>query len=284
MKAIVNGMESGLLVVFDAALLAVGAARRGRFLFVGSRGERWLIGVLLALTVLARTDGVLLLAVLGLWTLAEARRSPRQAIGPLVELFALPGVALVAYLISNRIWFGLWEQISGLTKRAPLTVSRVGMLFLVAVVAALVATWGFRRSQAKVRRSRFGRVADFTASTAWFGAFAMLVVVYYQVLQAQQWLWYYCPVVIYLIFMLVLVVADFVEAAALEAPADASPARAVLTVSAILLLPLLVAGLYEGRQVADPQATRSRSPIGMLASGSPGTRRRAWCWRRGTRA
>ncbi len=119
-------------------------------------------------------------------------------------------------------------------------------------MAALVASWGFRRSREKVRRSRFGRVADFTASTAWFAAFAMLVVAYYQVLQAQQWLWYYCPVVIYLIFVLVLVVADFVEGAVLEAPAEASPTRAVLTVSAILLLPLLAAGVYEGRQMADP--------------------------------
>ncbi len=282
-KAIVNGMESGVLVVFDAALLAIGAARRGRFLFVGSARERWLIGLLLAFTLLARTDAVLLLAVLGLWTLAEGRRSPRQAVGPLVELFALPAVTLVGYLISNRVWFGLWEQVSGLTKRAPLTAGRVGVLGLVAVVAALVARWGFRRSREKVRRSRFGRVADFTASTAWFAAFAMLVVAYYQVLQAQQWLWYYCPVVVYLIFVLVLVVADFVEGAVLEAPADASPARAVLTVSAILLLPLVAAGVYEGRQMADPHgysiAIADRD-AGQWIDGEHCRRER--CWPRGT--
>ncbi len=251
-KAIVNGMESGVLVAFDAALLTIGAARKGRFLFVGTRRDRWLLGLLLALTLLARTDSVLLLGVLGVWTLAEARRSPRQAVAPMLELFTLPALTLGAYLLSNRIWFGLWEQISGLTKRAPLTAGRAAILLLVAAVAALVGRWGFRRSREKVRRSRFGRVANFTASTAWFAAFAILVVAYYQVLQSQQWLWYYCPVVVYLMFLLVLVVADFVEGAVLEARADAHVGRAVLAVSAILLVPLVAAGVYEGRQVADP--------------------------------
>ncbi len=82
----------------------------------------------------------------------------------------------------------------------------------------------------------------------------MLVVAYYQVLQSQQWLWYYCPLGIYLIFVLVLAVADFVEGAVLEAPADRSPTRALVTVSLILLVPLLAAGAFEARQIADPDA------------------------------
>ncbi len=253
-KVFVNGMESGILVVLDAALLAVGASRRGRFLFRGTSRDRWLLGLLLALTVLARTDSVLLVAVLGLWTLAEARGSARAAVVPLLELFVLPAVTLMAYLLSNRIWFGLWEQISGLTKRAPLTATRAGVFVVVALVAAAVATWGYRRCHAPRRSSRFARVGDFTASTAWFAAFCLMVVTYYQVLQAQQWLWYYCPVVLYLLFLLVLVVADFVEGAVLEAPTTTSPGRAVLAVSAILVVPLLVAGVYEARQVAEPDS------------------------------
>jgi hypothetical protein len=253
-KVFVNGMESGVLVLLDAAVLAVGAARRGRFLFTGGRRDRWLIGVLLSLTLLARTDGVLLLAVLGLWTLAEARTAPRAALGPLLELFSLPAVTLAAYLVSNQIYFGLFEQISGLTKRAPLTVGRLAVFVLVAVVAATLATWGFRRSHRRAQRSRFGRVAEFTASTSWFAAFCLLMVTYYQVLQSQQWLWYYCPVALYLMFLLVLVVADFAEGAMIEAPVERNPGRAVLPVAAILLVPLLLAVAYESRQVADPHS------------------------------
>jgi hypothetical protein len=253
-KVFVNGMESGVLVVLDAAVIAVGAARRGRFLTTGSARDRWAIGLLLALTLLARTDSVILVGVLGLWTLAEARTALRASIGPLAQLFALPTLALAGYLVSNQLLFGLWEQISGLTKRAPLTAERAATLVLVAVVAGALGAWGYRRSHGPRRRSRFGRVADFTSSTSWFAAFGLLVVAYYQILQSQQWLWYYCPAAIYLIFVLVMAMADFAEAAVLEAPATRSPARALLPVSAILLIPLVAAGLYEARRIADPHA------------------------------
>jgi hypothetical protein len=253
-KVFVNGMESGVLVLLDAALLAIGATWNGRLLSAGSGRTRWLTGLLLAAIVLARTDSVLLLAVLGVWALAEARSSWTRSIRPLVQLFALPGATLVAYLLSNQLWFGTAVQISGLTKRADLTPTRAGWFAVALVAAGGVAVWGFRRSTSGRRQARFGRVTEFSAHTAWFAAFCLLVVAYYQVFQTQQWLWYYCPVAIYLIMLLLLGVADFVEAAVLEAPAGRRPSRALLPVSAILLLPLLAAVVFETRAFTDPHS------------------------------
>jgi hypothetical protein len=250
-KVFVNGMESGIVVVLDAALLAIGYAWRGKLLTRGRPRARWATGLLLALIVLARTDAVILLGVMAVWALAEARSDLRRSVLPLVQLFALPAVALVGYLVSNRVMFGLWVQISGLTKKAPLTPERVGWSLLALLVAGLVAWWGYRRSRTKQPRSRFGRVRAFVASTAWFASFCILQVAYYQTFQTQQWLWYYCSAALYLLCLLVIGVADFVEAALIEAPAS-SPASALLPVSAILLLPLVAGLLYEARLFADP--------------------------------
>ncbi len=250
-KVFVNGMESGVLVVLDAALLAVAVTWRGRMLSAGTGASRWATGVLLALIVLARTDAVLLLAVMGLWALVEARALGRAGIRPLVELFTLPAITLVVYLVSNQVMFGLVLQISGLTKRSSVTVGRLGWLVVALLVAGLIARWGYRRSSVRHARTRFGRVAEFVASTSWFAAFCVLVVAYYQLFQSQQWLWYYCPVTLYALCLLVIGVADFAEAALVEAPTS-SPAKALLPVSAILLLPLLAAIVFETRQFASP--------------------------------
>ncbi len=251
-KVFVNGMESGVLVLLDVLVLAVGVTWKGRLLRAGSSRSRWLTGLLLALVVLARTDSVLLVAILGVWALAEARSSWRASIRPLFELFALPAVTLVIYLASNQIMFGVLLQISGLTKRAPFTVVRVGWFALALLAAGAIGVWGFRRASSPRRAARFRRVVDFASATAWFGAFCVLVVAYYQAFQTQQWLWYYCPVAIYLVTLLLLGVADFVEAAVLEAPLDRPVARALLPVSAILLVPLLAAMAFEVRTFSDP--------------------------------
>ena len=121
-RIFVNGLESGVLVVLDACLLAAAVACRGRFVTRASGRERLGVGVLLALIVLARTDSVLLVGALGLWSLAEARTLGRRALRPLLELFGIVAVVTVVYLVSNQLWFGVVIQISGLTKRAPLTV------------------------------------------------------------------------------------------------------------------------------------------------------------------
>jgi hypothetical protein len=250
-KIFVNGMESGVLVLLDAAVLAIGATWRGRLLRRGRPSARWATGLLLAALVLARTDSVLLLGVMGVWALAEARSDWRRSVVPLLQLFALPAFVLVAYLVSNQLMFGVLLQISGLTKRAPFTLERLVWFAVAAVVAALIGRWGYRRSRTARARSRFGRVGGFAASTAWFASFCVLLVAYYQVFQTQQWLWYYAPLAIYLLFLLVIGVADFAEAAVVEAP-EAGVARALLPVTAILLLPLVAGVVFETREFADP--------------------------------
>ena len=102
------------------------------------------------------------------------------------------------------------------------------------------------------RPGRFPRVAGFTATTAWYLAFCLVMVAYYQVLQSQQWLWYYCPLALYALFLVVLGVADFAESALLEAPADREPARALVGVALILLVPLAVALSFQTRTFVDP--------------------------------
>jgi hypothetical protein len=251
-KVFANGLESGVLVLLDALILTVGAAWRSRWLTRGSGGARLAVGVLLALTILARTDSLLLVAGLGLWTLAEARTLGRRAVRPMLELFVLPAVTTAAYLISNQVQFGIWLQISGIVKRQDITPARAAIMVVVVALALAIGRQGFRRLRAPRGGPRFRRVSRFAASTAWFAGFAIVLVAYYQVLQSQQWLWYYCPVVLYALFLLVLGVADFVESAVVEAPPSGSLARALAPIEAILLVPLVVAFVLQARTFADP--------------------------------
>ncbi|MGZ4681536.1 MAG: hypothetical protein ACXV8G_03645 [Acidimicrobiales bacterium] len=252
-KIFANGLESGVLVVLDAALLWLAAQRRGRWLTEGSSGSRLATAVLLSLIILGRTDSVLLVGALGLWVLTEVPPLGRRAVRPMLELFALPLATLVAYLISNQVMFGTTMQISGMVKRAPLTPGRALTMGVVVAVALGIGRLGWTRCRRGVpRRGRFRRSGGFAAATAWFAGFCIVVVAYYQVLQTQQWLWYYCPVALYVLFLLVLGVADFVEAAALEAPRDGSMARSLAPVVAILFTPLLIALVIQSKAFIDP--------------------------------
>jgi hypothetical protein len=171
----------------------------------------------------------------------------------LLELFALPAVTLAAYLVSNQVMFGIPLQISGIVKRASLTPGRALTMGIVVVAALAIGRLGWVRcGRRSSRPGRFRRSGAFAASTAWFAGFCIVLVAYYQVLQTQQWLWYYSPVALYALFLLVLGVADFVEAAALEAPGDRSTARALAPVVAILFAPLLFAFVFQARSFVDP--------------------------------
>jgi hypothetical protein len=171
----------------------------------------------------------------------------------MLELFVLPAVTLAIYLISNRMMFGVTLQISGMVKRAPLTPTRAVTMAAVVAVAVGIGWLGWKRCRRGLpRHGRFRRSGAFAAATAWFAGFCIVLVAYYQVLQTQQWLWYYCPVALYVLFLLVLGVADFVEAAALEAPKGRSMARSLAPVVAILFTPLLIALVIQSKAFLDP--------------------------------
>ena len=273
-KVVANGLESGVVVPIYAALLLVGCRRRGRWL-AGSHASRWATAALLALAFLARTDAILLIGCLGLWCLADlvaGRRAPRPATaegvaiegtaprldpptwGALVEVFALPAVVIAAYLALNQSVFGTPLQVSGLIKQRSLGAVTIGAFLVVALVALAIGRHGFRRLHGtRARRpARFPHTGAVALRTAWFGAFCVLIVGYYTVLQSQQWLWYYGPVLLYLVVLFVLAVADITEASLRDRAAGASPARTVGPVAAIFVLPLVLALLYTGRQFTDP--------------------------------
>ncbi|MFN8040028.1 MAG: hypothetical protein U0Q07_12530 [Acidimicrobiales bacterium] len=262
-RTFVNGLESGIAVVvyagivFLAAGRGVGPGRDGRWL-VGT-STRWRLGMaaLLALAFLARTDAVLLLAAAGVWCLAEARgaaRDGRPWLGPLVQLFALPGVVVVAYLAWNQATFGTPVQISGLHKRAELTPVTLLVFAGVVLVAVLLGRRAFQRrpiGEARPPAGRLRRVSEYAARTGWFAAFAVLVVGYYAVLQTQVWLWYFAPVLLELLVVLLLFVADAVEDTLAASPAKA-PVAALAPLLVIFVVPLAVGLVVSIRTFSDP--------------------------------
>ena len=273
-KVVANGLETGIAVPLYAVLLLVAVRRQGRWLG-GARRSRLALSVLLALLFLARTDAILAIGCLGLWCVAElvaARRAPTPTtaegepirgtaprrpvpgIGALVELFALPGVVIIGFLVLNQTIFGTPMQVSGLIKRADLTPVTIGLFAVFAIGAAAIGRHGFRRVHgAKARRpARFPHAGSVARRTSWFGSFCVLVVGYYTVLQTQQWLWYYGPVLLYLVVLFLLAVADIAQAGLRDRRRGATPARTMAPVAAIFVVPMLAALVYTGRQFSDP--------------------------------
>ncbi len=244
LKLFVNGLESNLVGLVGAVLLARSAAAGGRFTTGTTARWRWVTGALLAVAFLSRTDALLLFAVLGVWCLLQSR-----AVRPLVELFALPAIALAGFVAVNLIWFGEPTQVSGEVKRLPLTASRVALVAGFAVIALAVLAWGRRAAPAT---SRFPRTSAFARSTAWYAATCISLVAYYVVLQSVPYLWYFAPVALYAIVLALMAVADFAEGALVESPGTRAPARAAAPVLAILLIPLLGGLAYQTREITDP--------------------------------
>lgn len=224
LKMFVNGLESGVTVVVYALLLA---------------GVRWPArtkGLLLALAFLGRTDAVILVGCVALWHLGRSTRRD------LVPLLAPPAIVVAVYLAVNAAIFGSPLQISGVVKRVPLTGGRLAAAMGFALVAGAAGVGCRRLTPA----ARFPRVTGFLHDTGWFAAFCLLLVGYYTVLQAAPYLWYFSPLALYALFLLLLVVADFVEAVLAEG-------RGLVPVQAILGLPLVVALALQTRAFVDPQ-------------------------------
>ncbi len=271
MKAFVNGLESGIAVALYALLLLVAVrspADPDRAQGWIDRSSRWHLGVsgLLALLFLARTDAVILLGCLGLWCLAEgvtlvraraagaARVSGPHVARALVELFTLPAVVLVGYLLANNAAFGTPVQISGLVKRAPLDAAALAILSVLVLAAGALGRHTFRRAHGRKasRSARFPLAGAFVVQSGWYAAFCVLVVGYYNVAQTQQWLWYYCPILLYLVVLMTLAVADIIGVALAGAPAGRAAGRTLAPVLAIFGLPLLLGFGYELSLFTDP--------------------------------
>lgn len=281
-KAVVNGLESALVVPLDALLLYLVVRRGTRGTTLVAAGHRWRLGfgAVLAVTFLARTDTILLVATLGLWCLAELRMlslrrraggdrpgpdadgdgdgdapaAPGSVLGALAELFGPVAVTAAVYLVLNQRAFGTAVQISGIVKRAPLDATVLIGALVTAALAGFVGVRAFRRVHrpAGNRALRFPAAGAFASSTGWFGAFCVLVLGYYTVLQTQVWLWYFAPLVLYAVVLLLLAVADVAVSTLRGAPAGRSAARIVGPVLAVFVVPLLLLAVFEGRGFLDP--------------------------------
>jgi hypothetical protein len=226
LKIFVNGLESGITAAAYAGLLAVAMRRRS---------SPVALAVLLIIAFLGRTDAVFVIGCLFVWTVCVDRR--RRALLPFVPVT----VVIAGYLAFNRIVFGNPLQVSGVVKRQPLTAGRAVTMIVVAALA-LGAAWGCRRLQS----SRFTRTTTFLAATGWFAASCVLLVGYYRVMSVEVYLWYYAPVALYLIVVLLHVAADFAAAAVAEQ-------QSLTAVQAILVIPFVIAALFTTKQLLDPQ-------------------------------
>lgn len=259
-KMMVNGMESGIVITFDAALLYLAVRHRGRWLDGTSTAWRLGVGLLVAGAFLARTDGALLAACLGLWWLAEAWRPEGPTVGRaqarlgLVPLLTPVALTAVAYAVVNQRLFGTWQQVSGLVKRAELSGAVIAEAVAVAALAAALGWHTWRRAHGrKPRRDpRFPLAGRFVVDTGWFAAFCVLLTGYYLVLQTQQWPWYYAPLALYGAALLVLAVADITTVAVTDLPSGRDPARALLPVAAVAVAVLVGGLVYTTPQFADP--------------------------------
>jgi hypothetical protein len=217
-KIFVNGLESGVVALAYAGLVAAVLKRNDR-----------LVALCLVLAFLSRTDAVF---VIGFLFLFEARAWRR---------FVPVGVVAAMYLAFNQIVFGNPLQVSGVIKRQPLSAGRLVAVVVVAAVA-LAITIGARR----LASVRFERTTTFLSNTAWFAAACVLLVGYYRVLSVEVYLWYYAPIALYLFMLLLHAAGDFAEAVVAEE-------QSLRTVQAILMLPFAVAFVFSARQITDPQ-------------------------------
>lgn len=239
LRCVGSGLESGLVVLVGALLLA--SATDLDLEHPDPTGRRR-FGALLALAFLARTDAALLTLICTAWVLPDVRRMGVHGVRRLVQVVAAPAITAVVYMAANLVAFGRLMQISGDIKRVDLTPALVVAVLVVAAVAGLVG----RQLRGLGPSERFGRLTAFLATTGWYVPFCIGLVGYYTLLSAQQWLWYFAPLVLYALALLGHGGADLLDGAAAE---GRSSLRAV---QAILLLPLLGGFLFLTPQFLDP--------------------------------
>lgn len=228
-KMIVNGMESGIYVLFYAILLARSVVHRGDLVTNTSRQERWLLAIVGSLAFLSRTDAGLMLLCLGIASLPAAWRLGISGWGRLVELFALPTATIAGFLMFNELYFGIPMQVSGELKRVAPNALR-GTILVVALLTPLLVALILRGEIGR----KFPRVRSLLVSTAWFGVFVCLLFAYYLGLQTFARSWYFGPAALYGLVLVFVAIADLCEGVILEAKPDADrPERQVSFVIAL---------------------------------------------------
>ena len=305
-KVFVNGLETGIVITMMAVLLLIGSRpglssvpkpgsssrsgssrRRARSWITGtSHRARIAIGFLLAATFLGRTDAAILIGCLFLWCAAEWRHERESfRVGALValELFALPAATIFGYLLFNQATFGTAFQISGLVKRAPLDVKTMLLFAGFIAAAGFVGGRGFQSSHRRrpSHQPKFAHAGRFAATTGWFGAFCILIVGYYAVLQTQIWLWYFAPPALYAIVLLLLAIVDMSEVALRDGRQNVNPP--LLLVPVQILFGVLLGGALVLQSVAfrDPHQLsiqKADRDIGLWlqANTSPGAVVASW--------
>jgi hypothetical protein len=239
LRCVGSGLESGLVVLAGALLLT-----RASDLSITDEDPhgRRRFGLLLAFAFLARTDAMLLTAFACAWLLPDLVRLGRVGLQRLGQLVAIPAATLGAYVVLNMALFGRPLQISGDIKRVDATpLVSLGVL-LIAIGALALG----RKLHGLEPSERFPQLTSFLSRTGWYAAFCVGIVGYYTLLSSQQWLWYFAPLVLYGVALLVHGGADLLDGAAAEGP------RSERAIQAILLLPLVGGFLFLGRQFLDP--------------------------------
>ncbi|MBN1336047.1 MAG: hypothetical protein JXB39_08815 [Deltaproteobacteria bacterium] len=215
-KLWINGLESGLVLLLQTALLAVAA--RGNLLDPHARRSRLLVGALLAGAFLARTDAALLLPAIALWALPRFRRAPGPTARALVELLLTPSIVVLAFMAFNQAWMGYPVQVSGMLKSAPLDGWRG-----TGAVLVMLAPWIVARRLPHAKNLHLGRLV---ARTGFQGIFSALLVTWYVCLGRFPRLWYFGPVAAWLLLVAGAGLADLLARAASENP-DVSAGKAV---------------------------------------------------------
>ncbi len=239
LRCVGSGLESGPVVLAGALLLT-----RAGDLSIAEEDPRGRhrFGLLLAFAFLARTDGALLTFFACAWLLPDLARLGHLGLRRLGQLVVAPAVTAGVYVLANLAFFGRPMQISGDIKRVDVT-PLVSIGVLVVAVAALALGRKLRNLEPS---EKFPQLTGFLAATGWYAPFCLGIVGYYTLLSSQQWLWYFAPLVLYGLALLVHGGADLLDGAAAEG------ARSLRSIQAILLLPLLVGFVFLGRQFVDP--------------------------------
>ncbi|MCP5026039.1 MAG: hypothetical protein GY929_07105 [Actinomycetia bacterium] len=246
-KTFANGMESGLVGPIHALLLLTAVGCRGR-LIDAPRGTRWILGALFALVVLARTDGTMIVLAAGLWSLPDLWPLSVERIRRALPVFAPSVVALMAFMAGNLALVGHPLQVSGEIKRVALTTPRFALLAVFVLGAGWVLRAG-RRASARTP-DRFLRTHAIWSRSAFHLAGAVLQVGYYVTLSAQQWLWYFAPLILHAVLLAVAVITDFSEEAEIEGRTATRPTARFVGIA--LVVGLLAGALFQTSRFTDP--------------------------------